>query len=358
MKKKLLFLSIILLSLTFGANEVKASPDFSVVNANGKNIYYKVTSRTAPFTVAVTYLGNSDYEVNNEYTGNVIIPSSVTYNDTTYAVTSIGASAFAYCYQLSSVTIPPSVTTISGHAFENCFEMGSITIPSTVISLGEEVYRDCSALVHVNIPNSIGYIPLGTFYNCYNLTSVSIGDSITVIDQSAFFGCPLTSIVLPRALTSIGEWAFSSANFSSVTCRATTPPTLYNEYVIRLADNAVLNVCGSVAAYQATTWGIIFSNIQLSTNCGIIGLDDVNVDDCRLTLYPNPANEITTLEVDGFREVSNVIIYDFYGRVVRSMVLASGQKELKINCSNLPKGIYNIKLFNNNYSSSKKLIVK
>ena len=54
------------------------------------------------------------------YSGEVTIPSSVTYDGTTYSVTSIGDFAFDYCSSLTSVTIPNSVTSIGDGAFQYC----------------------------------------------------------------------------------------------------------------------------------------------------------------------------------------------------------------------------------------------
>ena len=54
------------------------------------------------------------------YSGNVVIPETVTYNGTIYSVTSIGWSAFFGCSGLTSVTIPNSVTSIGSRAFEKC----------------------------------------------------------------------------------------------------------------------------------------------------------------------------------------------------------------------------------------------
>ena len=56
----------------------------------------------------------------NKYTGSVVIPESVVYEGKTYNVTSIGESAFNYCWILTSVTIPNSVTSIGSSAFSNC----------------------------------------------------------------------------------------------------------------------------------------------------------------------------------------------------------------------------------------------
>ena len=50
-------------------------------------IYY---NKNGDGTVSVTYRGNSFFDYPDEYTGDVVIPSSVTYFGTTYSVTSIG----------------------------------------------------------------------------------------------------------------------------------------------------------------------------------------------------------------------------------------------------------------------------
>ena len=72
-------------------------------------------------SVTVTYRGNAYEEYSDEYSGNVVIPSSVTYSGNTYAVTSIGADAFCDCRGLTSITIPNSVTSIGNAAFCDCF---------------------------------------------------------------------------------------------------------------------------------------------------------------------------------------------------------------------------------------------
>ena len=73
-------------------------------------IYYKKNADGT--SVTVTYRGNSYNEYSDEYSGNVVIPSSVTYSGNTYSVTSIGNWAFSYCRGLTSITIPNSVTSI------------------------------------------------------------------------------------------------------------------------------------------------------------------------------------------------------------------------------------------------------
>ena len=86
--------------------------DFSYTY-QGKTLYYNITSDN---TVEVTCYSNF-INYNNYVSGDVVIPSSVTNNGTTYSVTSIGDDAFYYCSGLTSVTIPNSVTSIGNYAF-------------------------------------------------------------------------------------------------------------------------------------------------------------------------------------------------------------------------------------------------
>ena len=97
---------------------VKASAhDIAVKNADGVTIYYNYVGSTE---LAVSYRGSSWNSYSNEYSGNVVIPESVTYNGTTYSVTSIGNSAFYGCSGLKSINIPNSVTSIGSSAFNGC----------------------------------------------------------------------------------------------------------------------------------------------------------------------------------------------------------------------------------------------
>ena len=89
-----------------------SAEDFSV-----DGIYYNITN-SKKLTVAVTYQGNSSSSY-HEYSGDVVIPETVTYASKTYAVTRIGSDAFYGC-SLTSVTIPNSVTSIGGYAFYYC----------------------------------------------------------------------------------------------------------------------------------------------------------------------------------------------------------------------------------------------
>ena len=122
------------------ACNMASAHDIAVANSNGKTIYYNYNSDGT--SVSVTYQGTSSSDY-NEYTGDVVIPETVTYNGKTYRVTSIGYSAFSDCSGLSSLTIPNSVTYIGSHAFSYCSGLISVTIPNSVTSISEMTFDYC-----------------------------------------------------------------------------------------------------------------------------------------------------------------------------------------------------------------------
>ena len=155
----------------------------------------------------------------NKYTGTVNIPETVSYNDVTYSVTSIGNTAFYSCFGLTSVTIPNSVTSIGGAAFSSCSGLTSVTIPNSVTSIGGSAFYGCSGLTSVTIPNSVTSIGDYAFYSCSGLTSVTIPNSVTSIGDHAFYNCSgLTSVTIPNSVTSIENFAFEDCSgLTSVT---------------------------------------------------------------------------------------------------------------------------------------------
>lgn len=198
------------------------------------------------------YFGNSGL-----YSGNLIIPNSVTYNDTTYVVTSIHWDALMICEDLRSVFVPKCVTSIiftsDGHMSDHTSNLNGIQciqvdngntvydsrndcnaiietasnqlvagcnmtiIPNTVTSIGKSAFSFCSELEHIDIPNSINYIGNCAFYGCSNLISVIIPSFVTEIGAEAFRGC---------------------SNLVDITCMPLNPPTISFEYYnYEYADN-------------------------------------------------------------------------------------------------------------------------
>ena len=235
------------------------------------NIYYILNSTNK--TAAVTFTGNIYYE-KSEYTGSIKIPSTVSYNNQVYSVTTIGVNAFYGCSGLTSITIPSGVTSIGNGAFFNCSGLTSITIPRSVTSIGDNAFYGCSGLTSITIPSGVTSIGNQTFHSCSGLTSIIIPSGVTSIGQYAFYGCSsltsiiipsgvtsikpnafsfcsgLTSITIPSCVTSIGDNAFTNCyNLTSLVVLATNPPKLGTNVFGSILDIVTIYV-PDIQAYQ------------------------------------------------------------------------------------------------------------
>ncbi len=220
-------------------------------------IYYNITSAEDK-TVEVTFSGDSYDAVENEYSGSVTIPETVTYNDNTYSVTRIGSSAFSWCSSLTSVKIPNSVTNIWSAAFYNCFRLTSVEIPNSVTSIGRDAFSCCSSLTSVEIPNSVTYIEDGAFNNCFRLTSVVIPESVTSIGYHAFYECSsLTSVEIPNNVTSIGYAAFHGCSGLTSIVVAEDNPTFDSRdncnAIIETQTNTLIRGCSKTTIPNSVT---------------------------------------------------------------------------------------------------------
>ena len=168
-------------------------------------IYYNIFNDNE---VAVTYKGYSYYAYSDEYSGEVEIPETVTYNGMSYSVTGIGRYAFSGC-PVTSVNIPNSISFIEQGAFGSCDGLKRIEIPNSVTSIGIGAFHDCSRLTSIEIPNSITAIAGGLFSECFGLSTIIIPNSVTSIGECSFENCEsLLSITIPNSVTSIGSSAF------------------------------------------------------------------------------------------------------------------------------------------------------
>ena len=252
--------------------------------------------------VEVTYKGGRA----GVYSGEIIIPPTVTYDGKNYNVTSIGMRAFSIITEnssLTSVTIPEGVISIGDFAFYNCTALTSITIPNSIKRIGRSVFEltpwyanlpdgviyfgkilysykgempentsivvkdgieiinasafaECSNLIAITFPNSIDSIGEEAFRWCQSLSSITIPNSVTSIGASAFHSCPLDEIKIPKNVTNIGTGAFIYCSPTSIVVENGNPN--YDSRnncnaLIETATNTLLVGCHNTAIPNTVT---------------------------------------------------------------------------------------------------------
>ena len=299
-KRTIIRPALLLILLIFSASHVLA--DKFVCTVGGISYSVNTTNKTA--SVVSNYYG--------AYSGNIIIPETIIYDNTTYSVTSIGEDAFYGCSGLTSAIIGNSVKSIGESAFDSCSGLTSVTIGNSVESIGEGAFRYCSGLTSVTIPNSVTFIGEDAFSDCSGLTSVTIPNAVISIGYGAFSDCSgLTSVTIGNSVTSIGEIAFyGCSGLTKLVSLAIEPP-----------------VCG----YQ------VFEGVDKTA--------------CRLFVPEESVNKYKTAdqweeflyisEYDGVDDVSigtPDAVYEVYN--LQGVRVGSGMREAEINVGMLPHGVY------------------
>lgn len=204
---RLLLLNLLLLSaLCISAHDIE------VKNADGVTLYcnyYKGNQQ-----LVVTYKGDSWKSNPERYTGNLVIPNTLNYDDKEYTIVAISDHVFYGCKNLTSVNINSSVSTLLGYTpgyrFYGCTSLKSVTLSGAMMEILESDFEGCSSLETLTIPEGIERIETNAFKNCSSLKNIQLPTTLTYyLGNGAFSGCTsLTYIKLPQGLKEIGEGAF------------------------------------------------------------------------------------------------------------------------------------------------------
>lgn len=255
------------------------------------------------FTAEVSTTGPTNYS------GDIVIPESVLFNDVNYSVTSIEGGAFDGCYDMTSVIIPNSIKSIGWSAFNGCSALTAVEIPSSVTYIEDNVFEGCSGLSSIVV--SSGNIKYDSRNNCNAIIETAtnkllsgckntlIPNNVTSIGQHAFSNCSaITNIIIPNSVSSIEHYAFSNCtNLTSIEI----PSSVSN---IR---EGVFYWCTNLSDIVVADGNSVYDSrdhckavIETATNTLIIG--------CKSTTIPNTVTSIGYEAFRGCTTMTNIVI--------------------------------------------------
>ena len=160
-----------------------------------------------------------------------------------------------------------------------------------------------------------------------------------------------TNIAFPATINT-GETYTINASF--------TLPTTWDETQMHIVGMLV-NQSGTIDNAGKATLTEAIANGFVSGTSIAAGIADQNQVDANLTVYPNPANEFTSIKVQLKNEQNvSLKLIDMNGRTVasRNYGQMNGASEIQLNTSNFEAGLYLIQLTLDNSIVSRRLIIE
>ena len=236
-----------------------------------------------------------------------------------YDFSAVSPSGHTLYYEIISGTANVGVVRPGIESIYNNYVSGSVVIPATVAYNGTTynvtelrsiydnsfsfkygTFEKCDSLTSVTIPKSVTSIGHSAFEHCVNLISVSIPNSVTSIGKWAFSNCSLTSITIPNSLTSIENGVFNH-------CTDLTSVTIPNS-ITSIEDNAFDGCIGLTSVTipnSITTIGNCAFTNCIGLTCvtipnGVTSIGESTFYGCRgLTSITIP-NSVTSIKDNAF----------------------------------------------------------
>jgi len=325
-------------------------------------IFYDITSDTT-----VTVLGGQGSDI--------VIPETVTYNDTTYTVTAIGDNAFATS-EITRVVIGDSVKSVGRYAFVNCTGLKNVTIGKSVptlryrkgaayfyafngcdnitsltwnavnctdmgnmgttnieqVTIGPEVqslpnnFVKESKICEVNIPNSVISIGSSAFQQCYYLERMNISNSVTTIGSSAFAECyGLTNVDIPNSVITIGGAAFASCCYITTLSIGNSVTTIGSKAFFECYSLRSIDIPNSVTTIGDGAFANCYSMSDVTIGYSVTSIGGEAFADCKRIEEINIPSSVTQISSGAFRGCENLskvnitsleawcsILFDYY----------------------------------------------
>ena len=102
---------------------------------------------------------------------------------------------------------------------------------------------------------------------------------------------------------------------------------------------------------------VAFAEVAFSGTPVILGVSDTILSES-ISLYPNPANDVFTINNGSNIKLDGIYIYDMQGRIVKQIEVLDNSSNHRINVSELSSGIFMVHIYNKHTSTVKRVIKK
>ena len=260
------------------------------------------------------------------YSGDVIIPETILYEDENYTVNKISLDAFRNCSGLTSIAIPNSITGItpSSELFRGCTNLRKVILNNASL-VSTDYYRYSGTLTSIFGQQVTEYVlgdnitAIGTyaFYDASNLTSITIPNTVQSLGGHCFMLCTsLTSAFIPKNVTSIGVAPFDRCEkIESIVVEEGN--TVYDSRngcnaIMETASNILIQGCNNTTIPEGTkeigeaAFTQCASFVSLVIPDGVTKISTYAFADCTGVKSVTIPNSVTSIEDWAFRGCSAI----------------------------------------------------
>lgn len=338
----------------------------------------------------------------------ISLPSSLTY---------ISKGMFIGCQSLKTVSLPKTLELLSCIAFSDCVSLSSINIPEKINFIGDMTFNNCTSLDTVFYnpvkPSIMGKDSNYVFNNCDNFKTLVIGSKVESIPEPGFYNIKTINKIIIESpkppiinettfhgldknidiITPCGTLSeYQSSNIWNTFVNIQSIKELESPKGLELVNNPnslelkweadALNYeiyrNDSLIATENKT-SFIDKDIKhgmeycykiksINNTCesdfsetlckSYVGINDIEDGYSEIKLYPNPSNGQVTLITNGLDKNSKILIYDIQGRYIKTYNIQAREKNLLLDLTQYPKGIYQLKIINPSLNKTLKLILQ
>jgi len=225
----------------------------------------------------------------------------------------------------------------------------------------------CDSLMTINLTINPISSETRTIASCYSYTVPETGRVYTTSGTKTdvitnAFGCPHTiTTILTINTASAGVITVSGITLSS---SATGVDYKWvdcdNNYSYLLKDTLSTYTPprnGNYACWVTSPEGCSDTSNCISIQS--VSLEEYVVTESDISIYPNPANDFVTIDIlnQNDKEAVEVRLFDTKGKLVYTSKATSDNNKVTFDVSKLAEGVYTVTVFNEFFSTSKKVIV-
>ena len=271
--------------------------DASRYNFDNNNFIFAFPTKTE-FNYTITSEQEKTVEITSikdNFRNKIYLPSTVSINDSTYTISSIGQNVFKNKDTLEYIYITSSIVSIGDSAFEGCTNLKIVNIAtgSNLNTIGVKAFFNCG-IESISLPSELITIKESAFANCKQLkTVVFYKDSLLkTVENSAFSNCDgLEKIMFTSAIETIGPSAFTN-------CSSLSQFSFGDRANIRVIEEYTFLQCSSLEEITLPYTVVDIENDAFaSTSLKIVSIP------CSVeNIYSRAFNSVNTIEHIGFND--------------------------------------------------------